>query len=77
MKKYGIDWFDCGFEWVNMIFIYSLAVSNLNYIFEWNLGVIKSILLIVTIMMLNSRYLRISLIVEKIADKILIKSDKE
>ena len=77
MKKYGIDAFDWVFELFGVIVIYSLAVSNLNYIFEWNLSGIKMLLLILTIMMLNVRQLKNILITEKMADKIILKSDKD
>jgi TnpA family transposase len=77
MKKYGIDWFDCVFELISFFVISTLAVFNLSYIFEWNLDLDKLFLLVVTIMMFNTRMLRTSLIIEKIANKVLVKSDKE
>ena len=58
MKKYGIDLFDWVFEWISAILLYLLAISNLNYIFEWNLSVDKIILLTVTIMLFNIRQLK-------------------
>lgn len=77
MKKYGIDWFDWVFELLNIIINYSIAISTINYIFELNISGEKLLLLIISIILLNVKQLRSSIIVEKVADKILLKSDKE